>query len=74
MSPSQALRIALTNLRQGLDATYELFSRMYGTQGLNYLMNVIEYAPHRNPERDPFAAVFNVRFLFLGPWDKRANR
>jgi len=46
----------------GLDATYELFSRLYGTEALNYMMNVIEYAPHRNPEWDPYAVVFNVSY------------
>ncbi|KAJ4982877.1 dj-1 family protein [Stagonosporopsis vannaccii] len=49
-----------SGMASGLDATYALFSRFYGEQPLNYLMNVIEYAPHLDPKWDPYAATFNV--------------
>ncbi|KAI4947752.1 hypothetical protein J4E91_006575, partial [Alternaria rosae] len=42
-----------------LDATYALFSRFYGAQPLNYLLNVIEYAPHLDSTWDPYATTFN---------------
>jgi hypothetical protein len=44
----------------GLDATYALFSRVYGAQPLNYMLNVIEYAPHLDPTWDPYVTAFNV--------------
>jgi putative intracellular protease/amidase len=48
---------------QGLDATYALCKKIYGTRGLNYIMNVIEYAPHLDPTWDPYASFFNVSCL-----------
>jgi len=50
----------LADTVEGLDATYALFEMLYGPQTINYMTNVIEYAPHLDPHWDPYSAVFNV--------------
>lgn len=57
----------------GLDATYALFSRLYGAQPLNYLLNVIEYAPHLDPSWDPYATAFNVSKSNNSTWQSCVN-
>lgn len=51
-----------SGIAAGLDAAYALLKQIYGTESLDYMMNVIEYAPHTNPAWDPYAAVFNVSY------------
>ncbi|CAI9627901.1 unnamed protein product [Alternaria burnsii] len=57
----------------GLDATYALFSRLYGAQPLNYMLNVIEYAPHLDPSWDPYATAFNVSKSNNSTWQSCVN-
>jgi putative intracellular protease/amidase len=44
----------------GMDMTYAFLKMMYGTDGLNDVMNGIEYAPHQDPHWDPFSIVHKV--------------
>ncbi|KAF3930322.1 hypothetical protein ABW19_dt0203305 [Dactylella cylindrospora] len=44
----------------GMDMTYAFLKKFYGTDNLNPIMNAIEYAPHTDPDWDPFAVVHNV--------------
>ncbi|KFY49017.1 hypothetical protein V495_00830 [Pseudogymnoascus sp. VKM F-4514 (FW-929)] len=44
----------------GLDMTYAFLKSVYGTDDLDAVMNGIEYAPHTNPDWDPFSVVHNV--------------
>ncbi|KAK6538027.1 hypothetical protein TWF694_010920 [Orbilia ellipsospora] len=44
----------------GIDMTYAFLSKLYGTKHMNSVMNAMEYAPHTNPNWDPFAATFKV--------------
>lgn len=43
--------------------TYAFLKSVYGTDDLDAVMNGIEYAPHTNPDWDPFSVVHNVRAL-----------
>ncbi len=40
--------------------TYAFLKSVYGTDDLDPIMNIIEYAPHTNPHWDPFSVVHNV--------------
>lgn len=44
----------------GLDMTYAFMKKMYGTEMLDRVMDIIEYAPHRDASWDPYAVVHNV--------------
>lgn len=44
----------------GMDMTYAFLKMMYGTDGLDDVMNGIEYAPHQDPHWDPFSIVHKV--------------
>ncbi|RVD81264.1 uncharacterized protein DFL_009134 [Arthrobotrys flagrans] len=44
----------------GIDMTYAFFNKIYGPQIMKDVMNDMEYAPHTNPNYDPFSVVFNV--------------
>ncbi|KAK6347435.1 hypothetical protein TWF718_005276 [Orbilia javanica] len=45
----------------GMDMTYAFLEMLYGAQGgLTNVMNGIEYAPHTDPDWDPFSVVWNV--------------
>ncbi|EPE32483.1 P-loop containing nucleoside triphosphate hydrolase [Glarea lozoyensis ATCC 20868] len=44
----------------GLDMTYAFLTHLYGSDHIDYIMNLIEYAPHTNPHWDPFSVVHNV--------------
>jgi hypothetical protein len=43
--------------------TYAFLKAVYGTDDLDDVMNGIEYAPHTNPDWDPFSVVHNVSTL-----------
>lgn len=51
---------AQANSPIGLDMTYAFMKHVYGTDELDPIMNGIEYAPHTNPDWDPFSVVHNV--------------
>lgn len=67
--------MALCALRQGLtivigiDMMYAFLKHLYGEDDPNLVatMNAIEYAPHTNPNWDPFSIIHNVRKRFLSP-------
>jgi hypothetical protein len=40
--------------------TYAFLTHLYGSDHIDYVMNLIEYAPHTNPHWDPFSVVHNV--------------
>ncbi|KFY34112.1 hypothetical protein V494_07044 [Pseudogymnoascus sp. VKM F-4513 (FW-928)] len=44
----------------GLDMTYAFLKSVYGAEDIDIAMNGIEYAPHTNPDWDPFSVVHNV--------------
>ncbi|ORY16211.1 class I glutamine amidotransferase-like protein [Clohesyomyces aquaticus] len=44
----------------GLDMTYTFMKHLYGTDDIDQVMNIIEYAPHQDPHWDPFSLVWNV--------------
>jgi hypothetical protein len=46
-----------------MDMTYAFLRHIYGEhdENLTDVMNGIEYAPHTNPDWDPFAVVHKVR-------------
>jgi hypothetical protein len=44
----------------GMDMTYALLKHLYGSSITDKMMNNIEYAPHTDPEWDPFSVVHNV--------------
>ncbi|RYP72816.1 hypothetical protein DL771_004000 [Monosporascus sp. 5C6A] len=46
----------------GLDMTYAFLKHFYGEddEGLMMMMNTMEYAPHTNPDWDPFSVVHKV--------------
>lgn len=41
--------------------TYAFLNHLYGNESTLRTMNGIEYAPHTNPDWDPFSVVHNVR-------------
>lgn len=43
--------------------TYAFLKFLYGTDDVDTMMNLIEYAPHTNPDWDPFSIVHNVSTL-----------
>lgn len=43
--------------------TYAFLKSVYGTDDLDSVMNGIEYAPHTNPDWDPFSVVHDVSTL-----------
>lgn len=45
---------------EGLDMTYAFVNYLYGSEVVNPVMNLIEYAPHTNAEWDPFSVVWKV--------------
>jgi hypothetical protein len=48
----------------GLDMTYAFVKHLYGDELVNTWMNNIEYAPHTDPDWDPFSVVHDVCRLF----------
>ncbi|PGH08211.1 hypothetical protein GX51_01365 [Blastomyces parvus] len=44
----------------GMDMTYALLKRWYGSEKANKMVNLIEYVPHTDPSWDPFSVVHNV--------------
>ncbi|KAF9697340.1 hypothetical protein EKO04_004605 [Ascochyta lentis] len=44
----------------GMDMTYALLSWMYGTEKVNFTMNLIELSPHTNQHWDPYSVVHKV--------------
>ncbi|TPX16104.1 uncharacterized protein E0L32_004099 [Thyridium curvatum] len=51
----------------GMDMAYAFLSHFYGTDRVNNTMNGIEYAPHTDPNWDPFSVVHKV--CFSSPFD-----
>ncbi|RYP03013.1 hypothetical protein DL764_005434 [Monosporascus ibericus] len=53
----------------GLDMTYAFLKHFYGEDDevLKFMMNTMEYAPHTNPDWDPFAVVHKLWTQFLWP-------
>ncbi|CBX90446.1 hypothetical protein LEMA_P065720.1 [Plenodomus lingam JN3] len=50
-----------SGMASSIDMMYEFLGQFYGKEGaLNYMTNVIEYAPHTNPNWDPYGPVHNV--------------
>jgi hypothetical protein len=47
----------------GIDMMYAFLKHLYGEDDPKLIstMNAIEYAPHTNPNWDPFSIVHNVR-------------
>lgn len=39
---------------------YAFMKHLYGTDNLDQVMNLIEYAPHLDPHWDPFSVVHKV--------------
>lgn len=50
-----------------MDMAYAFLSHFYGTDRVNNTMNGIEYAPHTDPNWDPFSVVHKV--CFPSPFD-----
>lgn len=51
-----------SGMTSAMDMTYAWLTHVYGAQGpVNQRTNGIEYAPHLDPEWDPYAVYFNVR-------------
>ncbi|KAF2249086.1 class I glutamine amidotransferase-like protein [Trematosphaeria pertusa] len=44
----------------GMDMMYAFMKHLYGTDNLDQVMNLIEYAPHLDPHWDPFSVVHKV--------------
>lgn len=44
----------------GIDLTYALMKKIYGTEVLNEAVNQMEYAPHLNADWDPYAVIHNL--------------
>ncbi|KAH7118022.1 class I glutamine amidotransferase-like protein [Dendryphion nanum] len=44
----------------GMDMTYALLSWMYGSEKVNFTMNLIELSPHTNQHWDPYSVVHKV--------------
>lgn len=45
----------------GMDMMYAFMKHIYGEEDwVDWVMNLIEYAPHTNPQWDPFSVVWNV--------------
>lgn len=53
-------RTALINI--GMDLTYAFTKFLYGNETVDEVMDIIEYAPHTNPDWDPFSVVYKVSF------------
>jgi transcriptional regulator GlxA family with amidase domain len=45
----------------GMDMTYAFLKHLYGPDTVNPAMDRVEYAPHTDPQWDPFSIVHNVR-------------
>lgn len=43
--------------------TYAFLKSVYGTDDIDTMMNIIEYAPHTDPHWDPFSVVHDVSAL-----------
>lgn len=48
----------------GMDLTYAFTKFLYGNETVDEVMGIIEYAPHTNPDWDPFSVVYKVSFPF----------
>ncbi|KAH8726956.1 class I glutamine amidotransferase-like protein [Phaeosphaeriaceae sp. PMI808] len=44
----------------GMDMTYSLLKWLYGEEKVNAHINMAEYAPHIDPEWDPYSIIYNV--------------
>jgi hypothetical protein len=46
-----------------MDMTYAFLKHFYGEkdESVSFVLNLIEYAPHSDPDWDPFAIVHEVR-------------
>jgi hypothetical protein len=51
-------KTALTSI--GMDLTYAFTKFLYGNETVDEVMDIIEYAPHTNPDWDPFSVVYKV--------------
>jgi len=57
--------------------TYAFLKFVYGTDEIDRIMNIIEYAPHTDPHWDPFSVVYNVSNALSSDFDDymlRLNR
>lgn len=48
-------------MHPGMDMTYALLKYLYGNEKIDVHFNNAEYAPHVNPDWDPYSKVFKVR-------------
>ena len=46
---------------EGMDMTYALLIWLYGDGKVNAHINMAEYAPHNDPEWDPYSVIYNVK-------------
>ena len=42
--------------------TYAFLKSVYGSEVIDDIMNIIEYAPHTDPHWDPFSIVYDVSY------------
>ncbi|KAF4625032.1 hypothetical protein G7Y89_g13137 [Cudoniella acicularis] len=45
---------------EGMDLTYAFMKFLYGNETVDKVMGIIEYAPHTNPDWDPFSVMYKV--------------